>query len=210
MFRSTSGRLQSKNVQSQRTGSLGNAAAHSFYPGKNLGALGDAGAITTDDAQLADVVSALGNYGSQQKYVNDYAGRNSRMDEIQAAVLSVKLNHLDQINARRKELASLYINNVENSLIHIPKSERDCVWHIFPVFCEQRDALQQFLRNNGVETQIHYPIPPHKQRCYAKWNDLSLPVTERLSAQELSLPCNEAMTNQEVLSVVEVLNAFTV
>jgi dTDP-4-amino-4,6-dideoxygalactose transaminase len=99
---------------------------------------------------------------------------------------------------------------VENSLIHIPKSERDCVWHIFPVFCEQRDALQQFLRNNGVETQIHYPIPPHKQRCYAKWNDLSLPVTERLSAQELSLPCNEAMTNQEVLSVVEVLNAFTV
>ncbi len=210
MFRSTSGRLQSKNVQSQRTGSLGNAAAHSFYPGKNLGALGDAGAITTDDAQLADVVSALGNYGSQQKYVHDYAGRNSRMDEIQAAVLSVKLNHLDQINARRKELASLYINNVENSLIHIPKSERDCVWHIFPVFCEQRDALQQFLRSNGVETLIHYPIPPHKQRCYAKWNDLSLPVTERLSAQELSLPCNEAMTNQEVLSVVEVLNAFTV
>ena len=141
--------------QSPRTGSLGDAAGHSFYPGKNLGALGDAGAVTTNDAQLADVIRALGNYGSHEKYVHDYAGRNSRMDEFQAAILDVKLRYLDTDNNRRKDIAALYLNKVENPLIHIPKSDRDCVWHIFPILCERRDELRQYLLEHGIETQIH-------------------------------------------------------
>ena len=147
--------------EGRKTGSLGDAAGHSFYPGKNLGALGDAGAVTTNDSQLADVIRALGNYGSHQKYVHDYQGRNSRIDELQAAMLDVKLKYLDAENHRRKEIAALYINKVENPLIRIPQSDRDCVWHIFPIFCQNRDQLQQYLAENGVETQIHYPIPPH-------------------------------------------------
>ena len=165
--------------EGQKTGSLGDAAAHSFYPGKNLGALGDAGAITTNDEELASLARALGNYGSSKKYVHDYKGCNSRIDEIQAAVLDVKLLYLDDENNRRKEIASLYINKVQNPLIHLPLSERDSVWHIFPVFCERRDELQQYLRENGVETQIHYPIPPHKQQCFKEWNQQSFPITER-------------------------------
>ena len=191
------------------TGSLGDAAGHSFYPGKNLGALGDAGAVTTDDAQLADIVRALGNYGSFQKYVHDYQGRNSRMDEIQAALLDVKLKYLVQDNARRKEIASIYINKVKNPLIRIPMPERDSVWHIFPVFCDKRDALQSYLHEHGVETQIHYPTPPHRQKCYAEWNACSLPVTEQIHSQELSIPCHQAMTNEEAEKVVCLFNAFT-
>ena len=191
------------------TGSLGDAAGHSFYPGKNLGALGDAGAVTTDDAQLADIVRALGNYGSFQKYVHDYQGRNSRMDEIQAALLDVKLKYLVQDNARRKEIASIYINKVKNPLIRIPMPERDSVWHIFPVFCDKRDALQSYLHEHGVETQIHYPTPPHRQKCYAEWNACSLPITEQIHSQELSIPCHQAMTNEEAEKVVCLLNAFT-
>ena len=195
--------------EGQKTGSLGDAAAHSFYPGKNLGALGDAGAITTNDEELASLARALGNYGSSKKYVHDYKGCNSRIDEIQAAVLDVKLLYLDDENNRRKEIASLYINKVQNPLIHLPLSERDSVWHIFPVFCERRDELQQYLRENGVETQIHYPIPPHKQQGFKEWNQQSFPITEQIHSQELSIPCHQAMTKEEVDMIIDLLNSFT-
>ena len=195
--------------EGQKTGSLGDAAAHSFYPGKNLGALGDAGAITTNDEELASLARALGNYGSSKKYVHDYKGCNSRIDEIQAAVLDVKLLYLDDENNRRKKIASLYINKVQNPLIHLPLSERDSVWHIFPVFCERRDELQQYLRENGVETQIHYPIPPHKQQCFKEWNQQSFPITEQIHSQELSIPCHQAMTKEEVDMIIDLLNSFT-
>lgn len=195
--------------EGQKTGSLGDAAAHSFYPGKNLGALGDAGAITTNDEELASLARALGNYGSSKKYVHDYKGCNSRIDEIQAAVLDVKLLYLDDENNRRKEIASLYINKVQNPLIHLPLSERDSVWHIFPVFCERRGELQQYLRENGVETQIHYPIPPHKQQCFKEWNQQSFPITEQIHSQELSIPCHQAMTKEEVDMIIDLLNSFT-
>ena len=194
--------------EGRKTGSLGDAAGHSFYPGKNLGALGDAGAVTTNDDELAAVVRALGNYGSHQKYVHDYKGRNSRIDELQAAMLLAKLPYLDAANQRRKEIASLYINKVENPRIRIPQSDRDCVWHIFPIFCEHRDQLQQYLAKNGVETQIHYPIPPHKQRCYKEWSHLSLPITEQIHAQELSIPCHQAMTPADATVIVNLLNGL--
>lgn len=194
--------------EGRKTGSLGDAAGHSFYPGKNLGALGDAGAVTTNDDELAAVVRALGNYGSHQKYVHDYKGRNSRIDELQAAMLLAKLPYLDAANQHRKEIASLYINKVENPQIRIPQSDRDCVWHILPIFCEHRDQLQQYLAENGVETQIHYPIPPHKQRCYKEWSHLSLPITEQIHAQELSIPCHQAMTPTDATVIVNLLNGL--
>lgn len=192
----------------RKTGSLGEAAGHSFYPGKNLGALGDAGAVTTNVEELARVIAALGNYGSHQKYVHDYTGRNSRIDELQAAMLDVKLKYLDTENQRRKQIASIYINKVKNPSIYIPQSERDCVWHIFPVFCERRDELKQYLGSHGVETQIHYPIPPHMQHCYSRWNSISLPVTERLSREELSLPCHQMMTDKDAEMIAEIINLF--
>ena len=197
------------SFEGRKTGSLGDAAGHSFYPGKNLGALGDAGAVTTSDDELAAVVRALGNYGSHQKYVHDYQGRNSRIDELQAAMLSVKLRHLDADNLRRKEIATRYISKVENPQIRIPQSDRDCVWHIFSIFCEHRDQLQQYLAENGIETQIHYPIPPHKQGCCREWNHLSLPITEQIHAQELSIPCHQAMTDEDVKRIINLLNAFS-
>ena len=190
------------------TGSLGHAAAHSFYPGKNLGALGDAGAVTTDDAELADIIRAIANYGSRQKYVHDYQGCNSRIDELQAAILDVKLRHLDADNQRRKAIATRYEHEVNNQLLRMARSSRDCVYHIFPVFSTRRDELKQFLADNGIETQIHYPIPPHKQKCYKAWNDLSLPVTEQISAQELSIPCHQAMTDDDANAVIVALNNF--
>lgn len=194
----------------RKTGSLGHAAAHSFYPTKNLGALGDAGAVTTDDKSLAEVIRSIGNYGSSRKYVFDYKGRNSRIDEIQAAILDVKLRYLDVENQKRKQIAAIYINKVNNPLIRIPQcDDRDCVWHIFPVLCEQRDRLQQYLKDNGVETQIHYPVSPHKQRCYSEWNHLSFPITERIHREELSIPCNQAMKNEEVDEIINLLNSFT-
>ena len=203
----------------KKTGSLGDAAGHSFYPGKNLGALGDAGAVTTDDDALADIVRALGNYGSHQKYVHDYLGRNSRIDELQAAILDVKLRHLDADNQRRKDIAARYEREVSNDLVRLrldgnetysrsSLATHDCVYHIFPVFCERRDELQKYLADNGVETQIHYPIPPHRQRCYPELHHLSLPVTERIHAQELSIPCHQAMTDHEVTCIIDLLNAF--
>ena len=204
----------------RKTGSLGDAAGHSFYPTKNLGALGDAGAVTTSDETLAHAVEALGNYGSSKKYVFDYLGRNSRMDEIQAAVLDVKLKHLDADNQRRKEMVARYQREVSNPLLRLllvadeqysrpSRATRDSVYHILPIFCERRDDLKKYLSDNGVETQIHYPIPPHKQRCYNfQLNHLSLPITEKIHAQELSIPCNQALTDAEIERVVAFLNAF--
>ena len=195
------------NGQWRRTGSLGDAAAHSFYPGKNLGALGDAGAVTTNDEELAQIIEELGNYGSSKKYVFDYQGRNSRLDEIQAAMLDVKLRHLDEDNQRRQAIADYYINNVKHPEILLPTPSQS-VYHIFPILCERRDELQQYLKENGVETMIHYPIPPHKQACYKEWNDLSFPITERIHRQELSLPCHPAMKQEEADQIVSLLNRF--
>lgn len=192
------------------TGALGDAAAHSFYPGKNLGALGDAGAITTFDEELAEVCRALGNYGSSRKYVFPYKGLNSRIDEIQAAVLDVKLKYLDAENQQRKEIAKKYFEEIDNPLITLPmkNGDADNVFHIFPVLCETRDNLQRYLNEKGIDTMIHYPIPPHKQACYREWNELSLPVTEKIHREELSIPCNQCMTEDEVEKVIEAINDY--
>ena len=200
----------------QRTGSIGDAAGHSFYPGKNLGALGDGGAVTTNDPELAAAVRALANYGSQKKYVFMYTCRNSRLDEIQAAVLDVKLKHLDEDNKHRQEVAAYYYENIKNPLITLPARLQDVnnVYHLFPVLVGggKRDALHDYLEQNGVGTVIHYPIAPHKQECYAKepWNtpQLSLPITERLADEELSLPIGPAITMREVEEVVRIINSF--
>lgn len=191
------------------TGSFGDAAAHSFYPGKNLGALGDAGAVTTNDLKLADAVRTLGNYGSSRKYVFDYQGKNSRMDEIQAAVLYVKLKYLDEDNARRKEIAHYFEQHIKNDRITIPAAlNRDNVYHIFPILCTERDRLQEYLKENGVQTMIHYPIPPHKQKAYKEWNALSFPITERIHREELSIPCNQTMSLGDAKQIVTLLNNF--
>ena len=196
------------------TGSIGDAAGHSFYPGKNLGALGDGGAVTTNDPELAAAVRALANYGSQKKYVFKYAGRNSRLDEIHAAVLDVKLKYLDEDNAHRKAMAKLYYEGIKNPLITLPNRLNDDqnVYHLFPVLCERRDELQAYLKDNGVGTVIHYPIPPFKQECYAKedWNtpQLSLPITEKIHDMELSLPIGPAMKLEEVAEVIRLINGF--
>ena len=195
----------------QHTGSLGDAAGHSFYPGKNLGAFGDAGAVTTNDEELAKVVRAVANYGSQRKYVFKYKGRNSRLDEIQAAVLDVKLKHLDEDVAIRKQVAQYYIDHIKNPRIITPvvKDWDAHVFHIFTIRCEQRDALQQYLTENGIQTVIHYPIPPHKQECYKEWNNLSFPITEKIHQEELSLPMSPVMTEEEIKQVVEILNKWS-
>jgi len=192
------------------TGAIGDAAGHSFYPGKNLGAFGDAGAVTTKDKELADCIRALANYGSQKKYVFKYKGKNSRLDEIHAAVLDVKLRHLDDDNKHRQEIAKYYYDHINNPKIQLPVrlDDENNVYHIFPVLCEQRDALQKHLTDNGVQTLIHYPIPPHKQECYKEWNDKSLPITEKIHNQELSLPISPVMTMEEAAEVVKVVNAF--
>lgn len=192
------------------TGSLGDAAGHSFYPGKNLGALGDGGAVTTNDSELAQVVRTLANYGSSRKYVFDYTGRNSRLDEIQAAVLNVKLRHLVDANNARKAIAGRYIKGIKNPLIAMPVTlpAEQNVFHLFPVLCERRDELQAYLQENGVQTIIHYPIPPHKQACYKEWNDVSLPITEAIHARELSLPIGPAISIEDADKVVEIINNF--
>ena len=192
------------------TGSLGDAAGHSFYPGKNLGALGDGGAVTTNDSELARVVRTLANYGSSRKYVFDYTGRNSRLDEIQAAVLNVKLRHLVDANNARRAIAGRYIKGIKNPLIAMPVAlpAEQNVFHLFPVLCERRDELQAYLQENGVQTIIHYPIPPHKQACYKEWNDVSLPITEAIHARELSLPIGPAISIEDADKVVEIINNF--
>lgn len=193
-----------------RTGALGDAAAHSFYPGKNLGAFGDAGAVTTDDEELARVVRSLGNYGSPRKYVFDYKGKNSRMDEVQAAVLSVKLKYLDADNEARRRVAHYYYEHLSPAVVTLPQMLRDaqCVYHLFPVLCSRRDELQQHLRGLGVQTLVHYPIPPHRQRCYSEWSQRSLPITEQIAATELSLPISPVLTLDEAAEVVRCVNAF--
>ena len=192
----------------RRTGSLGNAAAHSFYPGKNLGALGDGGAVTTNDTALADTVRALANYGSSEKYVFRYKGRNSRLDEIQAAILDVKLKYLDQDNMRRKAVAEMYLGGITNPAITLPHvSNFDShVFHLFPILANHRDNLQKYLRQNGVDTLIHYPVPPHRQKCYREWNRLSFPVTEMIHSKELSLPISPAIADNEVSQVIDLIN----
>lgn len=194
----------------RRTGSLGNAAAHSFYPGKNLGALGDAGAVTTDNAEIAGTIRSLANYGSQRKYVFKYQGINSRMDEMQAAVLRVKLPYLDHDNGQRRMIAQYYMENIHNAGVAVPYRGRTCnnVFHIFPLLCRERDKLQSWLQEQGVQTLIHYPIPPHRQECYRQWNSLSFPITERIAQEELSLPIAPYMTVEDARVVVEAINNF--
>lgn len=191
-----------------RTGALGDAAGHSFYPGKNLGCLGDGGAVTTNDRDLADTVRALANYGSTKKYVFRYKGRNSRLDEIQAAVLTVKLRHLDEANSRRQQIADIYDNMITNPLITRPSAlpKEQNVYHIYPIFCDSRDRLQQHLADNGVQTLIHYPIPPHRQQCYHKeFGHMSLPITEQIHTTELSLPMSQAITDDEAMTVAKII-----
>ena len=191
-----------------RTGALGDAAAFSFYPGKNLGAMGDAGAVVTGNNELARVVRALANYGSEEKYASRYEGINSRMSEIDAAVLSVKLKYLDEDNRKRQALADYYYEHIMNPWVTLPKriAHENNVYHQFPIFSPRRDLLKKWLDKKGVQTLIHYPIAPHQQECYAM--GVSLPVTERISAQELSIPMNQIITQEEARSVVEAINSF--
>ena len=202
--------LDKKNLSS-------NAAAYSFYPTKNLGAMGDGGAVVTDDLELAQVVKSLGNYGSVEKYVNKYVGVNSRLDEIQAAILLTKLPHLDIWNSRRQEIAARYCAEIRNPLVRltpVPENSKSHVWHVFPVFCERRDDLQKFLKERGVETLIHYPIPPHMQEAFAgalSRGELrygGLPIAEELARTELSIPMGPAMTDEQVAYVIETINQF--
>lgn len=194
----------------RKTGSLGDAAGHSFYPGKNLGAFGDAGAVTTDDQELANVIRAIANYGSTKKYVFKYIGRNSRLDEIQAAILNVKLKYLDEDVAIRKKVAEYYITHITNPRIITPgiTDWDNHVFHIFPIRCKDRNELQKYLMDNDVQTIIHYPIPPHKQECYGEWNNLSFPITEQIHAEELSLPMSPVITEEEIDIVTDLLNRW--
>ncbi|MFW5803671.1 MAG: DegT/DnrJ/EryC1/StrS family aminotransferase [bacterium] len=202
----------------QKSGGLGNAAGNSFYPGKNLGALGDAGAVTTNDEELANVVRALGNYGSRKKYHNDYQGINSRMDELQAAFLNIKLKYLDDENQRRRQIAQYYLDNIQNHDITLPYPTTNNkqqttnilshVWHLFVIRHPERDKLQEYLKDEGIQTMIHYPIPPHKQMAYKEWNNLSFPITEKIHDEIISLPVSMILSDEEVGKVVNVLNSF--
>jgi dTDP-4-amino-4,6-dideoxygalactose transaminase len=202
-----------ENGTRKKTGSLGDAAGNSFYPGKNLGALGDSGAITTDNDELAEIVRALANYGSHEKYVNKYQGLNSRMDEIQAAFLSVKLKYLDRENNERRKIVQMYLDGVKNKQIVLPTLTDNAlshVHHLFVIRTKFRNELQKYLAENEVQTQIHYPIPPHKQSCYANWNLLSLPITEQIHNEVLSLPISPVLTDDEAQYIVHVLNNFMI
>lgn len=196
--------------QEKRTGSLGDAAGHSFYPGKNLGALGDAGAVTTHNAELACIIRALANYGSEEKYVFKYRGLNSRLDEIQAAVLDVKLKHLEEDLNLRRQVARYYISHIIHPDIVLPQISdwKAHVFHIFTILSSRRDELQKYLTSKGIQTLIHYPVPPHKQACYSEWHTLYLPVTEQIHAQELSLPMSPMLTCDEIQYIVETINQF--
>ncbi|MFM5585739.1 DegT/DnrJ/EryC1/StrS family aminotransferase [Aeromonas rivipollensis] len=197
-------------LNGRRAGSWGDAAGFSFYPGKNLGALGDAGAITTNDDELAYVIKALRNYGSDKKYENIYKGVNSRLDEIQAAMLRVKLSYLDHETAFRRSIAEKYIKNIKNSLIILPKTELDMshVWHLFVIRSISRDLLKQWLSEHSIQTLIHYPVPPHKQRAYESYNTLQLPITEHMHDTILSLPMDPTMSDDEINSIINCINNF--
>lgn len=201
----------------RRVGGLGDAAGFSFYPGKNLGCLGDGGAVTTNDDELAKKVRALRNYGSDVKYHFPYRGTNSRLDEIQAAWLRVKLPHLDEDNARRAEIAARYCREITNKRVVLPAEgvRRETgdrrpgnVWHVFPVRVERRDAFQTYLTEKGIQTVIHYPIPPHRQPAYTEWHDLRLPITEKIHETVISLPISPVMTEEESSEVVAAVNGW--
>ena len=194
----------------KRVGSLGDASGFSFYPGKNLGALGDGGAVTTNDEELAQKIRALANYGSHKKYENIYQGLNSRLDEIQAAVLDVKLKYLDNDNARRKEIAQYYLTNIKNPLIKLPQtySENSHVWHVFAIRVKERERFKGYLDDNDIQTIIHYPIPPHKQECYKELNHLSFKITEQIHSEIISIPISPVMSDSQIQKVVEVVNEF--
>ena len=196
--------------QGRRTGSLGEIAGHSFYPGKNLGAFGDAGAVTTSNQALAEMVRMLANYGSKKKYVFERLGRNSRLDEIQAAVLAVKLKYLDADIDLRRSVARSYLDRIDNNLITLPQvlDWKAHVFHIFPVRCARRDDLQKYLENKGIHTLIHYPVPPHKQECYKEWNSINLPITERIHSEVLSLPMSTVLTADQVEFVIKSVNSY--
>ena len=197
--------------QGQHTGNLGDASGFSFYPGKNLGCLGDGGAVTTNDKELADKIRALRNYGSNVKYHNIYQGVNSRLDEIQAAILDVKLPYLDKDNQKRREIANYYLENIKNEKIITPlcpADEKSHVWHVFALRTEKRDEFQQYLKENEIQTLIHYPIPPHKQPCYKEWNNLSFPITEEIHNTIISIPISPVMTDYETQKVADVINQW--
>lgn len=198
------------SIDGKRAGSWGDTSGFSFYPGKNLGALGDAGAITTDDDELASTLRALRNYGSHEKYKNLFQGMNSRLDEIQAAMLNVKLNHLDDEIDHRRTVARAYLQGIKNPKIMLPSvlDENAHVWHVFVIRCENRDALQKYLAENGVQTLIHYPIPPHKQQAYKQWNSMGYPISEKIHAEVLSLPIGPVITDEQVHKVIEMVNQF--
>ena len=198
------------NGGSKRTGNLGDAAGNSFYPGKNLGALGDSGAVTTNDKELALTIRALANYGSLEKYVNQYQGLNSRMDEIQAAFLSVKLKYLDKENEIRRKIANYFLNNIKNEQLILPiqpKNALSHIYHLFVIRTKKRDVLQSYLTDNNVQTLIHYPIPPHKQKCYKGWNNFSYPITEKIHKEILSLPISPIIEESELEKIASLLNS---
>jgi dTDP-4-amino-4,6-dideoxygalactose transaminase len=191
-------------------GSVGDAAGHSFYPGKNLGALGDAGAVTTNDVTLAKTIEALRNYGSHKKYENIHQGLNSRLDEIQAAFLNVKLKYIQNDIAERRRVANYYLENIKNPAIILPEvlNEEGHVWHLFVIRTSKRDELQKYMNDNGIQTLIHYPIPPHKQEAYSEYNNLSFPITERMNHEVLSLPISSVLLDEEMMEIVDKINNF--
>ncbi|MBE9469353.1 MAG: DegT/DnrJ/EryC1/StrS family aminotransferase [Bacteroidetes bacterium] len=194
----------------KKTGSLGDAAGHSFYPGKNLGALGDSGAVTSNDESLIKTIRSLANYGSSKKYVFDYIGKNSRMDEIQAAVLDVKLKYLDEDVSIRQEVAKIYVKEIKNNRIILPKIKdwKSHAFHLFPIRCIDRNRLKEYLEDNEVQTIIHYPIPPHKQKCYKEMNKLSFPITEKIHNEILSIPISQVMSKADIDRVIYLLNSW--
>lgn len=196
--------------KNKKVGSLGDVSGFSFYPGKNLGCLGDGGAVTTNDNELASIIRALGNYGSLKKYENKYKGINSRLDEIQAAILSVKLKYLDKENQKRREIANYYLEHIKNDKIILPKvSEPNShIWHQFVIRCKKRDDLQEYLKENSIQTMIHYPIPTHKQKAYKEWNNLSFPITEKIHREVLSLPISPVVSINELKQIITKLNDF--
>jgi dTDP-4-amino-4,6-dideoxygalactose transaminase len=200
------------SINGKKAGNWGDASGFSFYPGKNLGALGDAGAITTNDYELADVLQQLRNYGSKIKYQNDFKGVNSRLDEIQAAMLSVKLKYLDEQTKARRTVINQYFQGINNPLIQIPRieNEENHVWHLFVIRTQQREKLQEHLKKHKIQTLIHYPIPPHQQLAYKEYNHLSLPITERIHKEVLSLPLSPVMIKKEIESVIAALNSYKV
>lgn len=194
----------------KRTGNLGDASGFSFYPGKNLGCMGDGGCVTTNDDELAFKIRALANYGSDRKYHHIFKGINSRLDEIQAAILDVKLPYLDEDNEKRRKISKFYRENIKNPKIILPETydEKAHVWHVFVLRCENRDDFQKYLESNGIQTNIHYPTPPHKQGAYSEWNGLSYPITEKIHREVISIPISPVLTEEEVQKVVEVINKY--